>query len=164
MGRKSAERESRASTAAPWILGTLGAGAVGALASRPGSRDWVASLDARSCMPAGWVLAPLTATVLILLGTAAAIVWRERARVPVRAALALYVAELGCAACWPYFFFGARATDLAMLDLSLLWILGALATVAFWRIRAIAGMLLAPHLVLVTYAAALNLSLWLRNG
>ena len=164
MAKKPAERESRASTAAPWILGTLGAGAVGALASRPGSPDWVASLDAPSWMPAGWMLAPLTAIVLITMGAAAALVWRERERVPVRTPLALYVAELACAACWPYFFFGARATDLAMLDLSLLWILGALATVAFWRVRTLAGLLLAPHLVFVTYAAALNLSLWLRNG
>lgn len=164
MARKTAARESRASTAAPWILGTLGAGAVGALASRPGSPDWVASLDAPAWMPAGWVLAPLTAVVLVTMGIGASLVWRERDRVSVRTAIVLYLAELACAAAWPYFFFGARATDLAMLDLSLLWILGVLTTIAFRAVRPLAGALLLPHIAFSTYAAALNLSLWLRNG
>ena len=164
MAKKKAERESRASALAPWILGTLGAGAVGALASRPGSPGWVASLDAPDWMLAGWVLAPAVGVLLITIGAAAGLVWRERERGPVRNALTLYVMELACAAAWPYFFFGSRATDLAMLDLSLVWILGVLAAAAFRRIRTLAGVLMVPHIAFITYAVALNLSLWLRNG
>jgi len=35
--------------------------------------------------------------------------------------------------------------------------------VSFWRIRPLAGVLLIPYLLWVSFAAALNLSLWRLN-
>ena len=164
MARKSAERKPRMPTSAPWILGTLGAGAVGALALRPGSTGWLASLDVPPWMPDTWIFGPMTAIALIALGAGAALVWDERERSPVRAAIGLYAGVLCCTALWPHLFFGSRATDLAMLDLSLLWILALLTLLAFYRVRRLAGGLLIPLLSFATFAAALNLSVWLRNG
>jgi tryptophan-rich sensory protein len=65
---------------------------------------------------------------------------------------------------WGPLFFGVHRPDLAMLDLSALWVANVLAIRIFHRIRPAAGWLLVPFLGWVTVAAALTLSIWLRNG
>ena len=100
----------------------------------------------------------------LLMGTAAWLVWREAPRPGARPAIALYAAQLACNVLWSFLFFGMRALDLAMLDLSVLWVLVVLSARAFHVVRPTAGWLLAPYLAWVTYAAGLNLSIWLRNG
>jgi tryptophan-rich sensory protein len=45
----------------------------------------------------------------------------------------------------------------------LLWILVATTLVLFWRVRPLAGLLLAPYLVWMTFAAALCRVIWRLN-
>jgi tryptophan-rich sensory protein len=44
-----------------------------------------------------------------------------------------------------------------------LWILIVATMVSFWRVRPLAGALLIPYLLWVSFAAALNYSLWQLN-
>ena len=148
----------------PWIMGPLAAGAIGALASRPGSWAWYATLSKPAWTPPGWVVAPVSTALFGIMGVAGFLVWRERARVPVAAALLLFIAQLAANVLWPYLFFGMREPALAMLDISVLWGLVALTMGAFHRVRPLAGWLLAPYFVWVTYGGSLNLWIWLLNG
>lgn len=148
----------------PWILGTLAVGAAGALASRHGALEWYASLQKPPWTPPGWIFAPVWTALYIIMGTAAFLVWRERARIPLRGAIALYAAQLACNVLWPWLFFAWRLPDLAMLDLAALWVLVGLTLYAFHRVRPLAGWLLAPYLAWITFAGALNLWIWLLNG
>lgn len=45
----------------------------------------------------------------------------------------------------------------------LLWAMIAATLVAFWRVRPLAGALLIPYLLWVSYASALTLAVWRRN-
>jgi len=45
----------------------------------------------------------------------------------------------------------------------LLWLLVVATAVSFWRISPLAGALLIPYLLWVSFAAALNLSIWQLN-
>jgi translocator protein len=45
----------------------------------------------------------------------------------------------------------------------LLWVLIVATTVAFWRKHRLAGALLVPYLLWVSFAAALNFALWRMN-
>jgi tryptophan-rich sensory protein len=110
------------------------------------------------------VAVPVTIAMYLLMGAAAWLVWRDRAHGGVTLAVSLYAAQLACNVLWSFLFFGMRAIDLAMLDLSVLWVLLLLTVRAFHAVRPLAGWLLAPYLGWVTYAAALTLSIWLRNG
>jgi benzodiazapine receptor len=144
-----------------WILGTIAAGVVASLVARPSA--WHAALAMPPWTPPPWALTAASIATYLATGLAAALVWRERGKPGVMAALALYLAQLACNVLWSFLFFGMRQLDVAMLDLSLLWVLAALTARAFHRLRPLAGWLLAPYLAWITFRAALNLSIWLRN-
>ena len=71
--------------------------------------------------------------------------------------LTLFIVQLIANALWSWFFFAWRMGSAAILDVLLLWILIAATLVAFWRVRPLAGSLLVPYLLWVTYASALTL-------
>jgi len=64
---------------------------------------------------------------------------------------------------WTPLFFGLHQIGLAFAELLLLWLLVAFTLGAFWRVRAVAGVLLVPYLAWVTVAAALNFRIWQLN-
>jgi tryptophan-rich sensory protein len=81
----------------------------------------------------------------------------------VRAALGLFVVQLALNASWSWLLFGWHQGALAFADiLALLGLIIATAA-AFARIRRLAAWLLVPYLVWVSFAAALNYSVWQRN-
>jgi len=64
---------------------------------------------------------------------------------------------------WSVLFFGRRRPGLALLDSVALVVAVAVATVKVSRISRIAGALLLPYLVWVSFATVLNAELWRRN-
>lgn len=50
-----------------------------------------------------------------------------------------------------------------MADILLLWVLILVATIGFWRVRAVAGILFIPYLLWVSFAAVLNYHVWQLN-
>jgi len=52
---------------------------------------------------------------------------------------------------------------MAFVNIVFLWLLIVATVVAFWRVRPVAGALLIPYLLWVSFAAALNYSVWQLN-
>jgi tryptophan-rich sensory protein len=50
-----------------------------------------------------------------------------------------------------------------LADIVLLWTLILATLIAFWRIRPLAGALMVPYLLWVSFAVALNYSIWQLN-
>jgi tryptophan-rich sensory protein len=75
----------------------------------------------------------------------------------------LFVVQLVANALWSWLFFAWREGALAFVEVLLLWCLVAATTVAFWRVRVLAGALLIPYLAWVSFASALTLSVWRLN-
>jgi tryptophan-rich sensory protein len=145
-----------------WIVGSLAAGAMGAVATQPGA--WYAALDKPAWTPPNWLFGPVWTTLYVLMGVAAWMVWEQRAKLNVTPALALFVAQLAVNALWSWFFFGFHRIGLALVDIVVLWVLILAVVMLFWRARPLAGGLLLPYIVWVSYATALNASIWLRNS
>jgi translocator protein len=122
-----------------------------------------AALDKPDWAPPAAVFGPVWTLLYLLMAIAAVIVWRQAAEPTRRRALAVFFAQLVANAAWSWLFFGARLGAWAMAELVLLWLLVAANVVAFWRVKPLAGVLVAPTLVWVSFAGALNLSVWLRN-
>ena len=57
----------------------------------------------------------------------------------------------------------AHLGALAFADIILLLVLIVATLIAFWRIRPLAGALLVPYLLWVSFATALNYSVWQLN-
>ena len=80
-----------------------------------------------------------------------------------RRALALWWLQLGLNAAWTPVFFGARRTGAGAVVTCALLPAVAATGAASARVDRRAGLLYAPYLAWSTYAAALNVEIWLRN-
>jgi benzodiazapine receptor len=133
----------------------------GALGARFGPDAWYAALAKPGWNPPAWVFAPVWTLLYLAMGIAAWLVWRRGGGA---APLLLWGVQLALNAVWPPLFFGLHRPDLAFADIVLLWLAVLATTIAFWRVTASAGLLLAPYLAWVTFAAALNLAIWRLNA
>lgn len=145
-----------------WLVVSLGAGALGGLASR-NAPGFYAQLDRPGWAPPSWLFGPVWTTLYILMGVAAWLVWRERGWTGARTALLLYLAQLACNAVWTWLFFAARRGDLALAEIGFLLVLILATMAAFARVRGLAAALLVPYLAWVAFATALTASVWRRN-
>lgn len=147
---------------AGWLVASYGAAAVGGVASARAG-DFYQQLVRPAWAPPGWLFGPVWSTLYLLMGIAAWLVWRDRGFRGARGALALFAVQLAPNALWTWLFFAWRRGALAFGEILLLWVLIVATIAAFWRIRPVAGALLVPYLLWVSFAAALTWSVWRLN-
>ncbi|MFO0849432.1 MAG: TspO/MBR family protein [Gemmataceae bacterium] len=147
---------------AGWVAVSLAAGAIGAVVSGPDV--WYEALDKPAWTPPNGLFGPVWTVLYVLMGVAAWLVWERRHTVSVGRPLTLFAAQLGLNAAWSWLFFGFHRPDLAFAEIVVLWAAIAATAAAFGRVWPAAGGLLLPYLGWVTFATALNGSIWLRNG
>lgn len=142
---------------AGWLVFCFAAAAVGAR-FRPGA--WYAGLRKPSWTPPSWLFAPVWTVLYAMMAVAAWLVWREAG---LSREIGLFVAQLALNAVWSWLFFGLHRPGLAFADIVALW-LAILATLAaFWTVRPLAGGLLVPYWLWVTFASTLNGAVWQLN-
>jgi translocator protein len=126
--------------------------------------DWYAHLAKPAFNPPAWVFAPVWTLLYLVMGIAAWLVWRERRVTGVAKALALFLVQLILNAAWSWLFFGLHRIGWALVDLAALWLAIGATLLAFWARRPLAGLLMLPYLLWVSFAALLNFQLWRLNG
>jgi len=137
------------------LLGaTLGAGAlVGFLTQRDSS--FYESLTKPVFAPPGWLFPVTWSLLYAAMATAMWFVLRTNIRDRF-ILLGLYVAQFAVNLFWPYLFFVQQALGLAFFWLILLWMLAAIMLYQFFRESKVAGWLLIPYQLWLTFAAVLN--------
>ncbi|MBO4205497.1 TspO/MBR family protein [Micromonospora echinofusca] len=126
-----------------------------------GTSDEYNTLRQPDWAPPSAVFGPVWTLLYALIAVAGWLVWR---RVGFGPALGVYAAQLVLNAIWTPLFFGAGRYGLAFVDIIALWLLIAVTVVMFWRISRVAAVLLVPYWAWVTFAAALNFSIWQLNS
>ena len=144
------------------LLVSYAAAAVGGLATQR-EPEFFATLSRPAWAPPSWVFGPVWSVLYTLMGVAAWLIWREKGFRGARVALGLFGAQLALNALWTWLFFAWRRGLLAGIEIVLLLVLIVLTTIAFWRVRPLAGILLLPYLAWVAYATALTIALVRRN-
>ncbi len=139
------------------IVGTLGAGAaVGFLTQRDSS--FYEALTKPAFAPPGWLF-PIAWTLLYAaMAVSMWFVLREMGQDRF-ILLGLYIAQLAVNLLWPYLFFVQQALGLSFFWLLLLWMLAAIMLYQFFRESKVAGWLLVPYQLWLTFAAVLNFSI-----
>ena len=132
---------------------TLVAASSGAL-FKPGL--WYADLNKPGWVPPNWAFPVVWGVLYACVTIAAFLVWQS-AGMAALTALIVHVVSLALNGAWSWLFFGLRRMDLALIDVVLLGVSVAAVMGLFWSHRPLAGMLIAPYLVWVTIAGALNL-------
>lgn len=145
-----------------WLLVSFAVSAIGAIASIE-ARSFYAELLQPAWAPPGWLFGPVWTLLFALMAIAAWLVWRSGGFRANRIALTLFLVQLAFNALWSWLFFAWHRGGLAFADILLLWVLILATLVAFWRVRPLAGALLVPYLLWVSFAAVLNYSIWQLN-
>lgn len=145
-----------------WVAICFLAAAIGAAATLQAGSIYV-ELVRPAWSPPASVFGPVWTALYALMAIAAWLVWQARQSRLARVALVFFMFQLILNALWSWLFFGWNQRALAFLDILLLWVLIVATLVAFWRVRPLAGALLIPYLLWVTFASALNYSMWQLN-
>jgi tryptophan-rich sensory protein len=145
-----------------WILLCFAAAAVGAVASA-GAQDFYLNLNRPSWAPPASVFGPVWTVLYAMMAVAAWMVWKVRGFRAAPRTLGLFLAQLAANALWSWLFFKWQLGLAALVEVLLLWALILATTIAFWRVRPLAGMLLLPYLAWVGFASALTWACWRLN-
>jgi tryptophan-rich sensory protein len=144
----------------------LAAGALGAVFSprmSAAANHWYATLAKPAWAPPPSWFGPVWIVLYVLMGTSAWLVWHERYHRGRSAALAAYAIQLLLNAAWAPLFFGAGNIGAGLFVIVALW-LSILWTIReFAAVKSAAAWMLAPYLIWVGFASALNLAIWKLN-
>jgi tryptophan-rich sensory protein len=139
-------------------------GAVGGIATSSSVSTWYPTLAKPAWNPPNWLFGPVWTLLYILMGVAAWLVWRKGFDAPgVPRALILFGVQLLFNLAWSIVFFGLRSIGWALVEIVAMWVLILVTLVAFYRLRPLAGWLLVPYQLWVTFATALNATIWWLN-
>jgi tryptophan-rich sensory protein len=139
-------------------------GSLSGVATARGVQDWYPSLAKPSFNPPAWVFGPVWTLLYVLMGVAAYLVLQKgQDKDLVRAGLIMFTLQLILNGLWSVLFFGMRLPGVAFAEIIILWVSIAVTAALFWRSVPTAGLLLAPYLAWVSFAAVLNGSIWILN-
>jgi len=141
----------------------FGAAGVGSALTTPAIGGWYAALKKPSWTPPNWIFGPVWSLLYLMMALAAWLVWRRAGIAPATVALVLFGLQLAFNVAWSALFFALRMPGIAFAEIVVLWALILAAVIAFWRVIPLAGILMAPYLAWVTFAAALNFAVWIIN-
>ena len=145
-----------------WLIVCFATSAVGAVASIQ-AKSFYSQLAQPEWAPPPSLFGPVWTVLYALMAIAAWLVWRSGGFRINRIALSLFLVQLAPNALWSWLFFAWHHGAFAFADIVLLWILIVATLVSFWRVRPLAGTLLIPYLLWVSFAAVLNYSVWQLN-
>jgi len=144
-----------------FVMIALLVGGTATFFTEPSIPTWYAALAKPSFNPPNWIFAPVWTTLYVLMGVAAARVWKQMGFGP---EIKVWGAQLVLNFLWSLIFFWRHMIQVALIDMAGLWLLILVTLLLFWRRDRIAGLLMVPYLAWVSFAFALNWAIWQLNG
>lgn len=147
------------------VVTCLAIGYFSGIVTRSSIDTWYPTLIKPSFNPPNWVFAPAWSLLYLLMGVAAGLVWDriEYEKEVVKNALVFFAIQLALNALWSYLFFGLMNPLLALIEIFVLWLMIYETLLKFIKINKVAGYLLVPYLLWVSFATILNASIWWLN-
>ncbi|BAV09470.1 TspO and MBR related proteins [Filimonas lacunae] len=139
---------------------------VGSLASIPTSRNvrnWYVTINKPGFNPPNWLFAPVWTTLYVIMGISLYCIWKLPASVTRNNALKLFMAQLALNFLWSFLFFEFHLIAWALVDIILLLLFIILCIAGFSRISRVSAWLLVPYLAWVSFATALNYTIYKLN-
>lgn len=148
-----------------FLAACYGVSAISGLITVENVKTWYPTINKPEWTPPSAVFGPVWGTLYGMMAVAAWLVWREKDKKEneVKNALRLFWVQLALNFAWSGLFFGMRRVDWGLWDILALWIAIVTTLIAFWRIKPLAGILMLPYLLWVSFATALNFSIWRLN-
>ncbi len=131
--------------------------------TRPEISGWYASIRKPAWNPPSWVFGPVWTTLYLMMAVAGWLVWLTDPGPQRTRALWLFVIQLALNFVWSPTFFSWHRPDWAAGVISLLWLAIGSFTVAAWAVSKWAASLFVPYWLWVSFATALNFTIWKLN-
>ena len=137
-------------------------GALGALVTISSVGSWYQTINKPSFTPPSWVFGPAWTTLYILMGIALFLIWKSNHPLK-KQALWLFGIQLFLNGIWSPAFFGLESPILGLVIIVPLWIMIVVCIKVFFQVNKTASYLMVPYLLWVSFATALNASIWYLN-
>ncbi len=140
------------------------AGIIGALFNQPSIKTWYTGLSKPLFTPPNWVFGPVWVILFLIMGVSLYISWKTPASSNLKyAAMIAFTVQLILNTSWSYFFFYLQNPLYGLIEISILWVFILVTIFLFYKIRPVAGLLLIPYFLWVTFATLLTFSIWNIN-
>ena len=129
-----------------------------------GAMEDFKSLNKPSLTPPSWLFPVVWTVLFILMGIASYFaLMSDGQQKDITSALVFYTVQLAFNFLWSLFFFNFGFYRFAFVWLIVLWLLILITTVKFFKLSSLAGYLLLPYLLWVSFAAYLNFGIAYLN-
>lgn len=142
------------------IFVCLVAGFIGSIFTTSSIPTWYASLNKPFFSPPNWLFGPVWTLLYVLMGVSLYMILQKKKSKP---ALVIFGVQLMLNIIWPIIFFGLKNPLLAFVEIVALWTAILLTILKFRKISRTAAYILIPYICWVTFAAILNISIFILN-
>lgn len=144
-----------------WLVVCFLVAGLGSWATADGVKTWYQDLNRPSWNPPDWVFPWVWTTLFAMMAISAA---RITARRGWDRSVYVFLIQLGLNLLWSFLFFYFRQMFLAGVEIVLLVLAIGVTTYLFYLRDRLAGLLMLPYLVWVSFASFLNWTIVLLNG
>jgi len=140
------------------------AAAVGSYFTTPFIPGWYAGLNKPFFNPPNWIFAPVWTVLYLTMAVSLYLVWSTRSnKKEKKIGIKLFFLQLSLNCLWSILFFGMQLPLVALLEIIVLWLMIYLTIANFWQVKPVAGKILLPYIIWVSFASILNLSIVILN-
>jgi tryptophan-rich sensory protein len=140
------------------------AGIIGSVFTMPSIGSWYVNLVKPEISPPNWIFGPVWTTLFALMGIAVFLIWKKGLEhKDVKIAIGIFIGQLILNTLWSIIFFGFHLPCVAFVEIIFLWLAILATIVAFAKISKLAGWLLVPYILWVSFASYLNFLIWMLN-
>ena len=137
------------------------AGAIGSISTSSALKDWYPTLEKSPLNPPNWIFGPVWTTLYLLMGIALFLVISQKHLD--KKAITIFITQLILNTLWSIVFFGMENPLLAVVVIIALIVTVIVNIKMFLRIHPLAGYLLIPYLLWISFASYLNLMIAILN-
>jgi len=145
------------------IIVPLLVGFIGSFFTSKSVNSWYKTLNKPSFNPPNWLFAPVWTILFILIGLSFYLVWSANFGSSKWLAIGIFSLNLLLNLLWSLLFFGLGKFFFAFIEILILWIVILINTIVFYGISQLAGILLIPYLLWVSFASILNYYIYILN-
>lgn len=140
------------------IILAQSAGGIGTFFTFDAIPTWYAFLNKPVFSPPNWLFGPVWTVLYTLIGISLYLIWTNK-----KGSLKLFLFHLFLNAIWSPIFFGAKNLGLAFLVILVMDITLIIIIKNFYKVNKIAGLILIPYLLWISFASVLNFTIWQLN-
>ena len=128
-----------------------------------GVKDWYLTLAKPNFTPPNYLFGPVWTFLYAFMGVAFFRILEKGKSVQKIKAIRIYLWQLFFNFCWSFLFFSQHQIGLALIDISILWVLIFIMIIRFKKLDAFAGYSQIPYLLWVSFATALTAAIFILN-